>query len=216
MTARKLSTTIFVVDDDAAVRDSLLFLMRAEGLMSRSYDSAESFLQQLRPDHAGCIVTDVKMPGMDGVALVEALKSRGCRMPVIVMSGHADVATAVKAMKAGAHDFVQKPFESSELLDMVRTCLTQTETEAVAETKRRIIADRVRSLTQRERQVLTAVFNGRHNRQIAAELGISSRTVEIFRANVMSKMQCASLPELVKLMVLCGTPEGADMALAEM
>jgi two-component system response regulator FixJ len=194
--------TVFVIDDDVAARDSLTFLMRTEGMTSRAFDSARAFLDQLHKDQRGCIVTDVRMPGMDGIALVEALGEIGCIMPIIMITGHADVPLAVHAMKAGVADFIEKPFESETILGAVRSALETAHERDTVETRRAAIERRQATLTEREGQVLSQVVDGCSNKEIAQQLGISFRTVEIYRANVMSKMQAGSLSELVRMMIL--------------
>ncbi|MDO9338310.1 MAG: response regulator FixJ [Caulobacter sp.] len=191
--------TVFVVDDDEAARKSLTFLLRTEGVRSRAFESGPAFLEQLEPGQRGCVVTDVRMPEMDGITLVRKLKERDCRMPVIVITGHADVPLAVQAMKAGVADFIEKPFESDTILNAVRRCLEASRSLSVQESHRQIIESRMASLTERERQVFEAVAEGRSNKEIALSLSISPRTVEIYRANVMAKMQAESLSELVKM-----------------
>lgn len=193
--------TVFVIDDDDAARDSLVFLLRSEGLTSRAFASARSFLDQLHKDQHGCIVTDVRMPGMDGMALVAALGEIGCMMPIIVITGHADVPLAVEAMKAGVADFIEKPFESDLLLRSVRRALEAAASRDVLELRRTTTERRLATLTGRERQVLDKVVDGLSNKAIAQELGISFRTVEIYRANVMSKMQADNLSDLVRTMM---------------
>jgi two-component system response regulator FixJ len=194
--------TVFVIDDDVAARDSLTFLMRTEGMTSRAFDSARAFLDQLHMDQRGCIVTDVRMPGMDGIGLVQALGEIGCLMPIIMITGHADVPLAVQAMKAGVADFIEKPFESETILGAVRSALETAHERDTVETRRATIERRQSTLTEREGQVLSQVVDGYSNKEIAQQLGISFRTVEIYRANVMSKMQAGSLSELVRMMIL--------------
>ncbi|RYF95780.1 MAG: response regulator [Caulobacteraceae bacterium] len=188
-----------MVDDDEAARKSLTFLLRTEGVRSRAFESGPAFIEQLVPGQRGCVVTDVRMPEMDGITLVRKLKERDCRMPVIVITGHADVPLAVQAMKAGVADFIEKPFESDTILHAVRRCLEVSRSLSVQESHRQIIESRMASLTERERQVFEAVAEGRSNKEIALSLSISPRTVEIYRANVMAKMQAESLSELVKM-----------------
>ncbi len=194
--------TIFVVDDDEPVRESLTFLMRTEGFTCRSYESAKSFLAQLKPEHQGCIITDVNMPDMDGIGLVQRLHAIGSRIPVIVITGHADVPSAVKAMKAGVADFIEKPFESDAILNAVRQCLDLTRKAAARELERAAVERRVVTLTDREKQVFIALYDGATNKEIALALDISPRTVEIYRSKVMSKMDANSLSDLVKMMIL--------------
>ena len=192
-----MDLTTYVVDDDQAARESLTFLLRTEGIRCRAFPSAPAFLDQLAPEDRGCIITDVRMPEMDGITLIGVLQDRGCRIPVIVITGHADVPLAVLAMKAGAVDFIEKPFESSVILGAVRRGLEFTTDVAEQDLRRTAVMRRMALLTEREKQVCDAVVEWRSNREIAAALAISPRTVEIYRANVMSKMQAESLSELV-------------------
>jgi two-component system, LuxR family, response regulator FixJ len=191
--------TVFVIDDDQAARESLTFLLRTEGITARGYGSAAAFLAQLLPDHQGCIVTDVRMPEMDGIALVRHLARIGNRMPIVVITGHADIPLAVEAMRAGVADFIEKPFESDTILRAVRRSLEQAESAGLMQNERVTIERRMALLTQREREVCDAVVQGNSNKEIALALGISPRTVEIHRANVMSKMQADSLSGLVRM-----------------
>ncbi len=200
-----MDLTVFVVDDDEAARDSLKFLMRTEGFTCRSYASAAAFLNQLVPEHHGCIITDVRMPEMDGIALVNRLKAIGSRIPVIVITGHADVPLAVKAMKAGVTDFIEKPFESDTILNAVRQCLEMTRSSKAQESYKAGVERHMATLTEREKQVFVALYEGLSNKEIAQSLDISPRTVEIYRANVMSKMQAQSLSGLVKMMIVSQT-----------
>ncbi|WP_262272467.1 response regulator FixJ [Microvirga yunnanensis] len=196
---------VHVVDDDVAVRKSLAFLLASEGLPVRLHESALAFLDDAPAVETGCIVTDVRMPGIDGIELIRRLKSRGVLLPVIVMTGHADVPMAVEAMKEGAVDFLEKPFGDEVFLAAVRSALARQEKSShhgtqVAEVQRRFDA-----LSERERQVLDGLVAGKANKVIAYDLGISPRTVEIYRANVMAKMQAKSLSELVRLALLIET-----------
>ena len=196
--------TVFVVDDDEAALDSLVVLLRSEGLNPSGFSSAEAFLRQLTPEARGCVISDVRMPGMDGVQLLKTLKAQGCMLPVIVITGHADVTVAVQAMKAGAADFVEKPFESELILRLVRACLEENDEAVDANAKLQRVRRRMESLTARERQVLELIITGSSNKQIAAALAISPRTVEIYRANVMSKMRADSLSDLVRMTLAAG------------
>jgi two-component system response regulator FixJ len=196
--------TVFVVDDDAAALDSLVMLLRSDGLNPSGFSSATTFLEALTPESRGCVISDVRMPGMDGVQLLKALKAMGCILPVIVITGHADVTVAVQAMKAGAAEFVQKPYESELILRMVRTCLEDNDDAVDANAKRTRVLRRVESLTARERQVLDLIMDGASNKVIASGLSISPRTVEIYRANVMSKMRADSLSELIRMTLSSG------------
>jgi len=196
--------TVFVVDDDEAALDSLVVLLRSEGLNPSGFSSAEAFLRQLTPEARGCVISDVRMPGMDGVQLLKTLKAQGCMLPVIVITGHADVTVAVQAMKAGAADFIEKPFESELILRLVRACLEENDEAVDANAKVVRVRRRLESLTARERQVLELIITGSSNKQIAAALAISPRTVEIYRANVMSKMRADSLSDLVRMTLAAG------------
>ena len=187
---------IHVIDDDEAVRDSLDFLLNAAGYRVSSWDSAVRFLAVLANLEHGCVVTDVRMPDMTGLELVQKLKSAGYPDPVIVITGHADVPLAVEAMKAGVVDFIEKPFENQRLLGAIRAALLHA--PAGDSEERRMIIERLASLSQRERQVLDGLVAGHANKVIAYDLGISPRTVEVYRANVMTKMQVRSLSELVR------------------
>ncbi len=201
---------VHVVDDDVAVRQSLSFLLASDGLPVRLHESASAFLDSVQELTAGCIVTDVRMPGIDGIELLRRLKARGFALPVIVMTGHADVPLAVEAMKEGALDFIEKPFDDDLFLAAVRAALSRQEQSVqqsahAAETKARID-----SLSERERQVLEGLVAGKANKVIAFDLGISPRTVEIYRANVMNKMQASSLSELVRMALLAGILNRAE------
>lgn len=193
---------IHVVDDDAAVRDSLSFVLRTADLDVCSYASAAELLaatDQLAP---GLIITDVRMPNMTGLELVEALKQRGLRHPIIVLTGHADVAMAVEAMKSGVVDFLEKPFDDNALLTAVRRGLGMQTSLAAASSERAQVLDRLAHLTARERDVFNAVAAGESNKSAAQLLGISPRTVEIYRANVMEKMQARTLADLVRMSLI--------------
>lgn len=179
---------IHVVDDDPAVRDSLTFMLTAAALGVRAYESAAALLARAAELEAGCVVTDVRMPGMSGLELVRALKERGVNHPVIVLTGHGDVALAVEAMKAGVVDFLEKPFNDETLLEAINTALRRGKGEAARQAERAEIERRIEQLTPRERDVFEAIVAGDSNKSAASKLGISPRTVEIYRANVMEKM----------------------------
>jgi len=192
---------VHVVDDDEAVRNSLELLLESAGFRVRTYDSAKSLLAASPDLVAGCVLTDVRMPEMDGLELQRRLTELGTRIPVIVMTGHGDVPIAVEAMKAGAADFLEKPFDDVQLLGSVNSALAASqhareEAEAVAE-----IAARLASLTPREREVMDRLVAGQPNKAIAYDLGSSPRTVEVHRARVMEKMRAHSLPELVRMAI---------------
>jgi two-component system response regulator FixJ len=194
---------VHVIDDDLAVRQSLAFLLASGGVAVRLHESATAFLENVG-DASGCIVTDVRMPGIDGIELLRRLTARGLKLPVIVMTGHADVPLAVEAMRQGAIDFIEKPFDDELLLKAIREALARHEHEAERTAEAREVEGRVASLSERERDVLAGLVVGKANKVIAHDLGISARTVEIYRANLMKKMQARSLSELVRMALTCG------------
>ena len=193
---------VHVVDDDVAVRKSMAFLLASEGLPVRLHESASAFLEEVMGAEAGCVVTDVRMPGIDGIELIRQLKDRGITLPVIVITGHADVPMAVEAMKEGAIDFLEKPFGDDVFLTTVRDALSRHEKSSHQGAQVAQVQTRFEALSERERQVLDGLVAGKANKVIAYDLGISPRTVEIYRANVMAKMQARSLSELVRLALL--------------
>ena len=192
--------TVYVIDDDPAVRDSLQLLIRSVGLPVQVFESADTFLGAWQRAWRGCLVVDIRMPGMSGLEMQEALLERGCRLPVIFITGHGDVPMAVEAMKAGALDFVQKPFRDQDLLDRINEGLQQEKSLHQVEVEIDEITGRLEALTPRERQVLERVVSGQPNKVIAMDLDVSQRTVEIHRARVMEKMQARSLAQLVQMM----------------
>ena len=193
---------VHIVDDDAAIRDSLLFLLESAGLEARAYDSAVSFLEALPTLPPGCILTDVRMPQINGLEMVRRVKAAGVDLPVIVMTGHADLALAIEAMRAGVIDFLEKPFEDEALLSALHSALGRSEADRRRAQDRQDIQGRRAVLSGREAEVLDGLLAGKPNKIIAHDLGISPRTVEIYRANVMTKMQAASLSELVRMCLL--------------
>jgi two-component system response regulator FixJ len=203
------SGRVYVIDDDAAMRDSLDFLLGSAGFNVRLFDSAQIFLNALPDLAVGCVVTDIRMPGMDGMELLRQLNSisNARRLPVIVMTGHGDIPLAVEAMKLGALDFLEKPFEDERLIGMIETAFSQNESGAKGEAIAAEMAARVTSLTERERQVMQGLVTGQSNKVIAREYDISPRTVEVYRANVMTKMQAGSLSELVRFAIRAGVLE---------
>jgi two-component system, LuxR family, response regulator FixJ len=201
------SQVVHVIDDDADVRQSLAFLLSAAGLPVRVHDSATTFLADAASAQDGCIVTDVRMPGVNGLELQRRLRAEGNTIPVIVMTGHGDVGLAVEAMKAGAVDFIEKPFDDETLLDAIRQALARHRDERERRVKAADIRGRLALLSERERQVLDGLISGKANKVIAYDLGISARTVEIYRANVMSKMQANSLSALVRMVLLDAMPD---------
>jgi two-component system response regulator FixJ len=201
MMAEETAAEIHIVDDDSAVRDSLAFLCATSGLKANAYASPLTFLNLADALSSGCVVTDVRMPEMDGLTLIRRLRERGCRLPVIVMTGHGDVAMAVAAMKAGAADFLEKPFDDEAMLTAIRTMLVRAGGADDPARSDDAVHARLALLSERERQVLDGLLEGRANKVIANTLGISPRTVEIYRAKVMTKMEAASLAELVRMVV---------------
>jgi len=195
---------VHVIDDDAAVRESIEFLLRASGITAKTYDSALAFLNALPTVEPGCIITDVRMPGISGIDLLRRLGEMHIKMPVIVITGHGDVPLAVEAMKVGAVDFIEKPFEEELLLVSVRSALNRSRETASREAERTELQARLSMLTNRERDVLNGLVAGKANKIIAFDLDISPRTVEIYRANVMTKMEAASLSELVRMALAVG------------
>jgi two-component system, LuxR family, response regulator FixJ len=195
---------VHVIDDDEAVRESIDFLLRSAGLSVRTYDSAASFLDAVPKVTAGCIITDVRMPGLSGIDLLRRLQEMQIGLPVIVITGHGDVPLAVEAMKRGAIDFLEKPFDDDVLLTSVRSALNRSEESAAIESERADIRARIAALTQRERDVLEGLVAGHPNKIIAFKLEISPRTVEIYRANLMTKMKAGSLSELVRMALVAG------------
>jgi two-component system response regulator FixJ len=193
---------VHVVDDDPDVQQSLAFLLSTAGLPVRVHDSAVAFLKVAENAEDGCIVTDVRMPGIDGLELQRRLRAAGNTTPVIVMTGHGDIALAVEAMKAGAIDFIEKPFDDEALLAAIRLALTRRQTERESSSKAAEVRNRLKLLSKRERQVLDGLVAGKPNKVIAYDLGISARTVEIYRANVMTKMQAPSLSALVRMVLI--------------
>lgn len=198
-----MSRLVHVVDDDEAVRDSLGFLLETAGFEVKTYESGNRFLESFTDDGA-CVVTDVRMPGLTGLELVARLRERGSRLPVIVMTGHGDVPLAVEAMKAGVHDFIEKPFEDEAMIRSIEGALLRSDLAAGRSEDRSDIIRRIETLSARERQVLSGLVDGKANKVIARDLDISPRTVEIYRANVMTKMRAASLSELVRLAISAG------------
>jgi two-component system, LuxR family, response regulator FixJ len=195
-------STVHVIDDDEALRDSLTFLLRTARLDVQSYPSAAAFLEALPEANLSCVITDVRMPGMSGIDLLRRLRERKISVPVIVITGHGDIPLAVEAMRIGAIDFLEKPFDDEVLIASVKAALRQKEGEVKRHGERAEIEGRLAALSNRERDVLGGLVAGRANKQIAFDLGISPRTVEIYRANLMSKMQAGSLSDLVRMALI--------------
>ncbi len=196
--------TVFVVEDDAAIRDAVCFLLRSVDLKVELFDSAEAFLDTYQGDRPGCLVTDVRMTGVSGLELQETLAAKGYDIPVIINTGHGDVPMAVRAMKAGAVNFIEKPFEEEVLLESVRLAIDAGRCGRQQQLTRAEFRRRLARLTPRERDVMQLVVDGHPNKVVASRLGISPRTVEIYRARVMQKIDVRSLPELVRLVIAAG------------
>jgi two-component system, LuxR family, response regulator FixJ len=195
---------VYVIDDDEAMRDSLQFLLDSADFDVSLFEAAQKFLDQLSTIEFGCVVSDIRMPGIDGIELLKRIKASRPTLPVIIMTGHGDVPLAVEAMKLGAVDFLEKPFEDDRLVGMIDAALRQAEAGARDEAMTQDIAARVASLSPRERQVMEGLVAGLSNKMIARDYNISPRTIEVYRANVMTKMQASSLSELVRLAMRAG------------
>ena len=205
------SFTVHVIDDDEAMRHSLAFLFRTARIQAETYESATAFLTMLPQIKPGCVVTDVRMPGLSGIDLLRRLRELDIALPVIVITGHGDVRLAVEAMKFGAEDFLEKPFDDEVLLGSVRSAFNTRANDQERQAIKAAINDRLTSLSNRERDVLEGLVAGNPNKTIAYDLGISPRTVEIYRANVMTKMQAASLSDLVRMALVGGILGDAPM-----
>ena len=206
-----MTPSVFVIDDDFAVRDSLILLFRKEGMRARGFASGAEFFSQAPDDPVACVVTDLRMAEMDGSEVVRRLAVlRGAAWPVIVVTAHADVPVAVELMKAGVVDFIEKPFDPHRLVETVKGCLRRLQSVGAERERLTILMTRIRTLTPRERQVFDALIRGLSNKQIAMHLSISPRTVEVFRANVMSKMRAEGLSELVHMGLSLPGADGPD------
>jgi FixJ family two-component response regulator len=193
--------TVFIVDDDAGVRDSLAMLLELKGFRTRTFAAAEAFLAEYRPEWPGCLVLDLRMPGMTGLELQADLARRGSTLPVIVITAHGDVATTRSALKGGAVDFIEKPIDDEVLVAAIAAALDRDARERERAQAAAGAAERLARLTGREREVLALVAEGRHNREIAVALGISPRTVEVYKARMMEKLQVRRVPDLVRFVL---------------
>ena len=202
---------VHIVDDEAALRGALALLARSVGLKAQTYASASEFLDAYRPGGTGCLLVDVRMPGMSGIDLLERLRTVEGALPAIVMTGHGDVPVAVRAMRAGAIDFIEKPFQDQHLLDLIHEGIRLSADRAARRTALAAARERIAVLTPREREVLDFLVEGRLNKVIADRLGISPRTVELHRAHIMDKTGARSLSALVRLALKAGIGEGADL-----
>ncbi len=197
-------TIIHIVDDDPAMRDSLAFLLDVNGFAPKAYESANAFLSGAAIQLPTCVVSDIRMPGLNGIDLVRELRGRGTQCPVILVTGHGDVALAVEAMKAGATDFIEKPFDDSVLLETIRTALAAHSLVQGGNTAKKEAEARLAELSPRERDVLQGLVAGKINKVIAHELSISPRTVEVYRANLMAKTGARSMSELMRIALAAG------------
>jgi FixJ family two-component response regulator len=196
--------TVFVVDDDDAVRTSLRLLLKSVGLPVETHASAQAFLDAYDPERAGCLVLDIRMPGMSGLELQQRLTEMHAILPIVFITGHGDVPMAVEAMQHGAVDFIQKPFRDQDLIDRINQALEKDNANRAGLRERDAILRRMQQLTPREREVLDLVTKGKANKVIAGDLGVSQRTVEIHRARVMEKMAASSLAHLVRMVIEAG------------
>lgn len=194
-------STVYVVDDDDAMRESLTWLIESVGLNVETYASADDFLESYYPGRPGCVLLDVRMPGMSGLELQGHLQKQQVTVPVIMITGHGDVPMAVRAMKSGAIDFIEKPFNDEQLLESIRNALAIDDTRRDEQSFKAEVASRLSQLTPRESEVMDMVTAGKSNKEIANSLGVSAKTVEAHRAKVMEKMEAGSLAELVRLVV---------------
>lgn len=198
------NSTVYIIDDDSAARDSLAFLLKSAKFTVQSFESADLFAASLTSLETGCVVTDIRMPGMSGIELLKHIRKLTNPMPVIVITGHGDIPLAVEAMKQGAADFLEKPFDGEVIIASVKAALDQQQREGERDAHHEAIHERLATLSTRERQVLESLVAGLPNKSIAFDLGISPRTVEIYRAHVMTKMDAGSLSELVRMALLSG------------
>lgn len=198
------NAVVHLIDDDECVRQAVAFLLSSAGLAVRVHESAVAFLDVLPTLQPGCIVSDVRMPGMDGLELQRRLKSLGVKLPMIIMTGHADVSLAVEAMKAGAVDFIEKPFDDELILSAIRAALDLYDKTGYRETEIAQTRAKLKTLSVREREVLDGLLAGHPNKTIAYDLGLSARTVEVHRASLMIKMGATSLSELVRMALVAG------------
>jgi two-component system, LuxR family, response regulator FixJ len=201
---------IYIIDDDDAVRQSLQFMLKAAGIPSRTFESAKGFMEVLPQITSGCIVTDVRMPEVTGIDLLRHVTKTNRDLPVIVITGHGDISLAVEAMKIGAVDFLEKPFDGQQLLAAVRSALSREADTGMRKADLAAIQDKLAALSNRERQVLDGLVAGSANKNIAFDLGISPRTVEIYRANLMTKMAANSLSDLVRMAMMAGIMETSN------
>ena len=195
------SGTVFLIDDDPGVRDSLSLLLSLKGVRTQPFANAETFIDTYQPDWTGCVLTDLRMPGMTGLELQAALRARRIEVPVVVLTAHGDVATARAALKNGAFDFLEKPIDDAVLLEVLHNALRIDRERRAAANSRSSADARLERLSAREREILALIAAGHQNREVAAQLGISPRTVEVHKARIMEKLECRSLAELIRVSI---------------
>lgn len=196
-----ITPTAYLVDDDSAIRDSISLWLGMRGIRCAAYESAEGFLSEVQPDWRGCVLIDLQLEGIDGLQLQAELAARNITLPLIFVTGHGDVSTTRDALKAGALDFIEKPVDNERLVELVEAAMAKDAEAAQRQEQVALVAGRLQRLTQREREVMEQVVAGRHNREIAADLGISPRTVEVYKARLMDKLDVRRVADLVKLVV---------------
>lgn len=202
--------TTHIVDDDPAVRDALQWLLKSRSVQSHTWESSEDFLSHARPELCGCLLLDVRMPGMSGIELFDRLRTLNCRLPVIFLTGHGDVPMAVQALKDGAFDFIEKPYDDNALVDKVLAALEHDVKRCSRENSVLLVQQKLAQLTQREQEVMQLILAGKLNKVIADELGIAMRTVEVHRSHIFEKMQVRSAVELSQVLGLLGNKPGAE------
>jgi RNA polymerase sigma factor (sigma-70 family) len=198
---------VHIVDDDDAVRDSLLELLDSVGMDAVGFESADAFLSELNPDMAGCLILDIRMPGMSGLELQKKLQEMDLKLPIIFITGHADVPMAIEAMKHGAVEFIQKPFREQELLDCINAALQKAKQSHQRNIEKKLVVERLNSLTDREKEALELISEGHPNKVIATKMGISQRTVENHRSHLLEKMQARSTAALINVLVLANSSD---------
>lgn len=196
-----ITPTAYLVDDDSAIRDSISLWLGMRGIRCAAYESAEGFLSEVQPDWRGCVLIDLQLEGIDGLQLQAELAARNITLPLIFVTGHGDVSTTRDALKAGALDFIEKPVDNERLVELVEAAMAKDAEATQRQEQVALVAGRLQRLTQREREVMEQVVAGRHNREIAADLGISPRTVEVYKARLMDKLDVRRVADLVKLVV---------------
>jgi RNA polymerase sigma factor (sigma-70 family) len=202
--------TVFLIDDDASVRDSLSLVLSLKGMRTQLFAAAEPFLETYKSDWCGCVLTDLQMPGMSGLDLQEVLRDRGISLPVVVLTAHGDVATTRLAMKNGAFDFLEKPVDNEILIDVLQSAIREDIRRHDAHRSEHVARSRLERLTARERDVLNLLVDGLSQREIAGRLEISPRTVEVYKARMMEKLQCGSLADVVRTAIAAGSADLAD------